>query len=176
MGKMWISSSRMTARRPRVVDSRAFQQSSGLISPTAPLMPALDNSWLWLGVDLVDETAGQLRSIEFPLEYYSGVDGGDRRNEGKRTRTMFLSAPKKGPYVLRVESHWEAGKTAPAGLRIRVREGVFRALHFLLALIAISIFPFWALLRKASFESRRWQESSYSPLGQVTGDDEEDEE
>ena len=36
---------------------------------------ALDNSWLWLGVDLVDEAAGQLRSIEIPLEYYSGVDG-----------------------------------------------------------------------------------------------------
>jgi hypothetical protein len=137
---------------------------------------ALDNSWLWLGVDLVDETAGQLRTIEIPLEYYSGVDGGERWNEGKRTRTMFLSAPKKGPYVLRVESHWEAGKPAPAGLRIRVREGVFRGLHFLLALIAISIFPLWALLRKASFESRRWQESSYSPLGQLTSDDEEDEE
>jgi hypothetical protein len=53
---------------------------------------------------------------------------------------------------------------------------VFRGLHFLLALIAISIFPLWALLRKASFESRRWQESSYSPLGQLTSDDEEDEE
>jgi hypothetical protein len=136
----------------------------------------LDNTWLWLGVDLVDETAGQLRSIEIPLEYYSGGVGSDQWSEGSRSRTMFLSAPKKGPYVLRVESHWESGKPAPAGLRIRVREGVFRLLHFLLALIAISILPLWAILRRASFESRRWQESSYSPLGQPTGDDEEDEE
>ena len=135
----------------------------------------LQNNWLYLGVDLVDETEGRLKSFEMPLEYYSGVDGGERWSEGKHTRTMFLSAPKKGPHVLRVEAHWEAGKTPPS-LNIRVREGVFRGLHLILALIAISIFPFFALIRQASFESRRWQESSYSPLGQVAAMTEEEDE
>lgn len=137
----------------------------------------LQNDWLYLGVDLVDESAGQLKSFEMPLEYYSGVDGGERWSEGKRTRTMFLSAPKKGPHVLRVEAHWQAGRTPPS-VSIRVREGVFRVLHLVLALIAISIFPFFAVIRQAAFESRRWQESSYSPLGQVAAmaEDDEDEE
>jgi hypothetical protein len=136
----------------------------------------LQNNWVYLGVDLVDETEGQLKSFEMPLEYYSGVDDGERWSEGKHTRTMFLSAPKKGPHVLRVEAHWEAGKTPPP-LTIRVREGVFRALYLVLALIAISIFPFFALIRQASFESRRWAESSYSPLGQLSQlAEEEDEE
>jgi hypothetical protein len=135
----------------------------------------LQNNWLYLGVDLVDETAGQLRSFEMPLEYYSGVDGGERWSEGKHTRRMFLSAPKKGPHVLRVEAHWEAGKTPPS-LNIRIREGVFRGLHLVLALIAISIFPFFALIRQASFEARRWQESSYGTLGQAIVDDDEEEE
>ena len=136
----------------------------------------LQNNWLYLGVDLVDETAGQLKSFEMPLEYYSGVDGGERWSEGKHTRRMFLSAPKKGPHVLRVEAHWEAGKTPPS-LNIRVREGVFRGLHLILALIAISIFPFFAMIRQFSFESRRWQDSSFSPTGhEHAGEDEEEEE
>jgi hypothetical protein len=134
----------------------------------------LQNNWLYVGVDLVDETAGRMTSVEMPLEYYSGVDGGERWSEGKHTRTMFLSAPKKGPHVLRVEAHWEAGKTPPS-LNIRIREGVFRGLHLVLALIAISIFPLFAIIRQIAFESRRWQDSSYSPLGQISEDDEEEE-
>lgn len=135
----------------------------------------LQNNWLYLGVDLVDESEGRLKSFEMPLEYYSGVDGGERWSEGKHTRTRFLSAPKQGPHVLRVEAHWDAGKVPPS-LHIRVREGVFRGLYLVLALIAISIFPFFAIIRQVAFESRRWQDSSYSPLGQAHDDDDDEEE
>ncbi len=135
----------------------------------------LDNTWLYLGVDLVDESAGELKSFEMPLEFYSGVDEGERWTEGNQGRTMFVSAPKKGPHVLRVEAHWDSAKFPPS-LHLRVREGVFRGLHFLLALIAISIVPVFAVIRQASFESRRWQESSYTPLGHILSDEEEEEE
>ena len=86
-----------------------------------------------------------------------------------------MPAPKKGPHVLRVEAYWDSAKFPPS-LHIRVREGVFRGLYFILALIAISIFPFFAMIRQISFESRRWQDSSYSPLGQFTASDDEEEE
>jgi hypothetical protein len=89
---------------------------------------------------------------------------------------MFLSAPKKGPHVLRVEAHWEGGKSPPSQVHIRVREGVFRGLHFVLALIAISIIPFFAVIRQAVFESRRWAESSFSPAGAAHSEDEDEEE
>ncbi|HEV7240302.1 MAG TPA: DUF4178 domain-containing protein [Thermoanaerobaculia bacterium] len=136
----------------------------------------LQNNWLHLGVDLVDESDGRLKSFEIPLEYYSGVDGGESWSEGKHTRRMFLSAPKKGPHVLRVEAHWEGGKSPPSQVHIRVREGVFRGLHFVLALIAISIIPFFAVIRQAVFESRRWAESSFSPAGAAHSEDEDEEE
>jgi hypothetical protein len=136
---------------------------------------ALDNSWLYVGVDLVDETGGRLHSAAAPLEHYFGVQDGESWSEGSQERTMYLSALGKGPHVLRVEAHWDARKLPP-NLHLRVREGVFRWLYFILALIAISIFPLFALIRRSAFESRRWQESSYSPLGQPVADEEEDEE
>lgn len=157
----------------RVFFSKPFELS-GRHNVEVRTGASLDNSWVYLGVDLVDEAAGQLRSFSMPLEWYSGVTDGERWSEGKRMRTMYLSAPKKGPHVLRVEAHWEGGKAPPAGLHIRVREGVFRWLYLLLAIVAISIFPVLALLRQGSWESRRWAESSYSPLGQPVDDEDEE--
>ena len=136
----------------------------------------IDNSWLWLGVDLVDETTGKMQSVELPLEHYSGVDQGERWSEGRMNRNRFLSRPDKGRHVLRVEAQWGPGFAAPPSVRLRVREGVFRVSYLILALVAISILPFFATIRKISWESRRWQDSSYSPFAQFTATGEDDDE
>lgn len=135
----------------------------------------LSNTWLYLAMDLVDDATGRLQSFELPLEYYSGVDGGESWSEGSRRRSLVLSHPPRGRYVLRVEGQWEPGKPPPA-VSVRVREGVFRFSHFLLALLAISVFPGMALLRQISWESQRWKDSAHSPFGELTasGDDEEE--
>jgi hypothetical protein len=136
---------------------------------------SVSNSWLSVTADLVNEATGAMQSFDLPLEYYSGVDGGERWSEGKQSRRVYLSRPEKGRYVLRLETMWEEGKTPPP-LRVRVREGVFRFPHFAFALLILSVFPVIALLARASFESRRWQESAYSPFGQIKTDDDDDEE
>jgi hypothetical protein len=135
----------------------------------------LDNSWMHLSVDLVDEAAGTMQSFEMPLQHYSGVEDGERWSEGNTRDNTFLSRPGKGRHVLRVEAQWEVGKPAPA-VRLTVREGVFRLTHFLLALIALSILPLLALIRKVSFESQRWKDSANSPFGDLTGGGDDDEE
>lgn len=134
----------------------------------------LDNDWLWLGVDLVNETTGRLQSVELPLEHYSGVENGERWSEGNLTNDTFLSRPEKGRYVLRVEAQWGRAPVPPM-VRLTVREGVFRITHLLLAILAISVLPFIALIRKVGFESRRWQDSAYSPFGELTAGMEEEE-
>lgn len=134
---------------------------------------ALNNSWLYVAGDLFNEAQGTLQQFELPLEYYSGVDGGERWSEGSRDRHTYLSRPEKGTHVLRLETQWEQGKTPPH-LHIRVREGVFRWLHFLLALIAISVFPIFALIGRMSFESKRWQDSAFNPFAVQSGDDDEE--
>jgi hypothetical protein len=137
---------------------------------------SLANAWLYLAFDLVDESTGQMQSFELPLEYYSGRDSsGESWSEGSRTRSIVLSSPPKGRYVMRVEGQWEPGKP-PWPFELRVREGVFRLWHLAVALIAISIFPALALIRQASFEARRWAESAHSPYGDMTIDSEDDEE
>lgn len=124
----------------------------------------LNNSWLFVGADLVNESSGAMQSMSLPLEYYSGVDGGERWSEGKKRRRAYLSRPAAGAYAMRLELEWEPGRTPPP-LRVVVKEGVFRWSHFLIAMLLLSVPPVVSLVQRLAWESRRWQESDHSPFG-----------
>jgi DNA-directed RNA polymerase subunit RPC12/RpoP len=158
----------------RVVFSEPFELS-GDYNLSVSGSAALQNSWLYVAGDLFNEAKGTLQTFDFPLEYYSGVEGGESWSEGDRDRNVYLSRPEKGTYVLRLEAQWEQGKTPPP-LHVQVREGVFRWLHFLLALIAISIFPFFALMGQYGFESKRWADSAYNPYAALQSSEDDDDE
>lgn len=135
---------------------------------------AVDNTWVYVAGDLVDVSTGMLDGFDMPIEYYAGVSEGERWSEGSRRRRRYLSAPgRKGTYALRLEVQWEPGKTPPP-LQVTVREGVFRWLHFLLALIVLTLFPIIALFRRVHFEQERWKDSDYKPFGTTTGDEDDD--
>ena len=159
----------------RVLFSDPFELSGRHNVQVAASAVGLANSWIHLAVDLVSEQSNRMTSFEVPLEYYSGVDGGERWSEGKTRDRTHLSRPEPGRYVLRVEAQWEPGK-APPLVELVVREGVFRLGYFILALVGISILPLLAVLRKLSWESRRWQESAYNPFAVATEGDSEEEE
>jgi hypothetical protein len=132
------------------------------------------NSWIHITGDLVNEATGALQTFEVPLEYYAGVEDGERWSEGKRKRNAYLARPEKGRYVLRLETQWDPGAN-PVPVRLIVREGVFRLPHFIIALLVLSIVPMIAMIHEVMWEARRWQDSAYSPYGHVetTDDDEE---
>jgi hypothetical protein len=156
-----------------VVFSEPFQLS-GDYNVAVDAAAALDNNWVYVVADLVDESAGMLQTFELPLEYYHGVDQGESWSEGKRSRRVYLPKPRKGTYVLRLESQWKEGTAAPR-VDVSVREGVFRFSYLILALLGISILPFFAMIRRMSFESTRWADSAHSPFSVETSEDDDEE-
>ena len=134
----------------------------------------VQNSWIYVDGDLVNEATGALDSFELPIEFYEGYDQGEHWKEGDRAHRVYISRPEQGRHALRLEAQWELGKTPPM-LHVTVREGVFRWLHFLLALIFISVFPVLAIFRKIAFESQRWKDSAFSPFGDFKISDDSDE-
>jgi hypothetical protein len=134
----------------------------------------LQNTWLYVTADLVNDANGKMQTFELPLEYYSGVEDGERWSEGSSDHSVFLSAPEKGRYVLRLEAQWQDGHPAPP-LHIVVTEGVFRGLYFLFAFIAVGALPLLGVIRQFSFEKQRWADSAFSPFGQSSGSEEDDE-
>ena len=124
----------------------------------------VDNSWVYVEGDLINQTTGDVQTFSLPVEYYHGVDDGESWSEGSQSPSVHLSALPAGQYVLRLEAQWEKWQQ-PVTLTVRVEQGVPRVLHWFLAMLLVSIIPVFVAFQHFSFERRRWADSDYSPFG-----------
>ncbi|HLF83390.1 MAG TPA: DUF4178 domain-containing protein [Blastocatellia bacterium] len=124
----------------------------------------VDNSWLYVEGDLIDDATGEVQSFSMPVEYYHGVDSGESWSEGSQSPTIHLSAMPAGQYMLRLEAQWEKWQQ-PATVGVRIDQGVPRVLHLFLVMLFVSLFPLMVMVYHFSFEKRRWADSDYSPFG-----------
>ncbi len=120
---------------------------------------AIDNSWLYVEGDLINEETGIVQQFSLPIEYYHGVEDGESWSEGDRNMRTVLSALPAGKYTMRLEAQWEKWQQ-PAPLSVRVEQNVSHWINFLLALIGLSIVPVIVLIYQIMFEKRRWEDSS----------------
>lgn len=124
----------------------------------------VDNSWLYVEGDVIDDATGEVQSFSMPVEYYHGVDDGESWSEGSQSPSLHLSAMPAGQYMLRIEAQWEKWQQ-PAALSVRIDQGVPRVVHLFLAMLFVSLFPLMVAVYHFSFEKRRWSDSDYSPFG-----------
>jgi len=124
----------------------------------------IDNTWLYVEGDLINNDTGEVQTFSLPVEYYHGVEDGESWSEGSQTPSTHLSALPAGQYVLRIEAQWEKWQQ-PATLSVRIDQGVPRVLHLFLAMVFVSIIPVLVAFHQFSFERRRWADSEYSPFG-----------
>jgi uncharacterized Zn finger protein (UPF0148 family) len=127
------------------------------ITATAPV----SNSGAYLDVDLINEQSQEVESVEIPVSYFQGVEGGESWSEGSPSNSAAMSSLPAGKYTLRVEGELE-NVTGPLPVEVKVEQGVARGINFLCALIVLAIVPILGLIRKISFESSRWKNSMFS--------------
>lgn len=149
------------AEKPQVVfANETFELRRGRnIEVTARTQ--VNNSWIYFEGDLFNEETGLVQAFDLSVEYYHGVSGGESWREGSQTGRRYLSALPPGRYSLRLEGYTPPGRSEM--VTIIVREGVFRWLHLILALLAVSIPALGILFHRMSFERSRWEDSDYSP-------------
>lgn len=123
----------------------------------------VENNWLYVAGDLINEETGLVQQFDLPIEYYHGVDGGESWSEGGRDKNTYISALPAGRYTMRLEAQWENwNQTAPPRLSVKVQQGVPRFINVVLLVIGLSIIPGIVAIRHISFEKRRWADSDYS--------------
>lgn len=122
----------------------------------------VDNSWLAVDGDIIDQATGLGQAFSVPVEYYYGSEGGESWTEGSRSSDVHISALPAGTYTLAFEVHWEKWQQ-PAAVTIRVEQGVPRLAYLILALLAVSIIPILVGIYHFNFEKRRWADSDHSP-------------
>jgi uncharacterized Zn finger protein (UPF0148 family) len=132
----------------------------------------VDNTWVYLEGDLINDQTGVVQSFPIDISYYHGVEDGEAWTEGAQDDSAFTSAMPAGRYVLRLESQWEHWQQ-PATVTVKVEQNVTHGFNFLVALIVISVIPVLMMIYHIGFERRRWADSMFSSGGS-SGDDDED--
>jgi ribosomal protein S27E len=124
----------------------------------------VDNNWVYVAGDLINEETGLVQSFDLPMEYYQGTDGGEAWTEGDPEQTDYLPAVPAGRYTMRLEAQWENwNRPTPPQITVRVEQGVPRVANLLLVLVGLSVVPLFMLVRHFSFERRRWADSAFNP-------------
>ncbi len=123
---------------------------------------AVDNSAVDMDIDLINEQNQEVESASIPVSYYHGVEGGESWSEGGKSNDATFSSLPAGKYTLRVDGTLEAAKS-PVVVDLKVEQNVTRGVNFICALLLLLIFPVLGLLKKFSFESRRWADSEFGP-------------
>jgi hypothetical protein len=123
---------------------------------------SVDNSWVEIEGDLINQATDESEAFSLPVEYYSGVEDGESWSEGNRSPDVYLSAQPAGTYILGFEARWEKFQQ-PMAVTVRVEQGVFNGGYIVLILFLLSLFPIVMLIYHWRFEAKRWADSDYSP-------------
>ncbi len=123
--------------------------------------PGINNSWVELDADLVNEQNSEIESVPINMEYYQGSDSDGAWTEGKKEEDATLSSLPAGKYTLRIAGSW-GNWQQPLPLRVKIEQNVVRGVNFCCAFFVLGIIPLLALFRKITFESKRWKDSMFS--------------
>lgn len=153
----------VNATTPQAQFSQQFELKADRnvrISASAPV----SNSWADLDVDLINDQSQEVESVNIPIEFYSGTDSDGAWTEGGQSQDATTSSLPAGKYTLRVEGTWQNWQQSMP-IKVKVEQGVTRGVNFICALILLILIPLVGLIRKLSFESRRWSESMFGSSG-----------
>ncbi len=161
------------ARNPQpedaVVYSQPFEVDRGPTTMQLELETNVSNGWVSVAAALVDEDSGKVREFFIQAEEWHGTTGGERWSEGSPDETEYLGRVPAGRYVLRFDSQWGrqngrmSGATPAAAMHVTVGE---RSSLCCFGSGVLLILPFFvALIRRVTFEARRWSQSDAAQMG-----------
>jgi hypothetical protein len=164
-----------TAPAGQVFFSQSFELQRGQ-NVEIDLRAFIDNSWMFVAGDLVNEDSGELHAFEKAIEYYRGYSDGESWSEGSTQESIFIAAVPAGRYVVRLDVQRDPAPAAGGALSLAltVKQDVFRVSHFLGALLVVGIPGLIFLLLAWRFERRRWRDSNHAAWHLRPGDDDDE--
>nr|WP_228531008.1 MULTISPECIES: DUF4178 domain-containing protein [Myxococcaceae] len=131
------------------------------------LESALDNDWLGVQGDLVNDATGEVVSFYEELSYYSGRDSDGAWTEGSREGTARLGRLEAGRYVLRTTASFDPTKgPRERSFHVQVVDDPPPSGTLFLVFLGLLLVPVGFALHGAnSFETRRWAESNLQEGG-----------
>lgn len=157
--------------------TKVFELTKDIANVAINVDAPVDNSWFYLGGELVNNDNGTSYPFERSVEYYYGVDSDGTWTEGSTTSRLLVQSVPAGKYYIDLD--YESGgfnsytPSQPREFTLSVWRDTPTWSNFFWCLFFVSIFPIALLLRWHSFETMRWSASDYSPYKQSGGDDDD---
>ena len=133
----------------------------------------VDNSWLWMQGELVNDNTGETYPFESTSEYYHGIEDGEGWSEGAAYVQHMLSSVPAGNYYINFD--YESGDFKTPGMHnfdLSVVRDVPTYASYFWCLFFISCAPMLVYLSSRTEESTRWSQSDFNPYAKTwsTGD------
>jgi hypothetical protein len=128
---------------------------------------ALDNAWVGVQGDLVNQDTQEVVSFYEELSYYHGSDSDGSWSEGGQSGSVFLSTVPKGKYVLRTTTSFDPALMGPAArmgspveYHVVLTHDTPNESWFILSLVVLLVIPGLSYVSANGFETERWKESN----------------
>ncbi len=124
----------------------------------------VDNSWLYVYGELVNDDTNETFSFERTVEYYHGVDDGESWSEGHTTDRITIGNVPGGKYYFNLDiDNGGAKSTERKTMYLELKRDIAGYANYLWCLLFISILPICVFFRSRATEVARWSDSDYSP-------------
>ncbi|WP_295006364.1 DUF4178 domain-containing protein [uncultured Dechloromonas sp.] len=154
------------------VQTREFQITGKPRKIAVRQATSLDNNWIGIDLLLVNKTTGTAWPAARELSYYWGYDDGSWSEGSRSDEVVFQNIP-AGTYYLTLDPDMAPDKYVAVRDQLEVVTPRTGWSNFVLLALFLLVFPVFATLRRAAFETRRWAESDHAPAGSddAGGDD-----
>lgn len=152
---------------PGSPEAMAFSQPFDISQPTRLELnftaDRLENAWLAVQADLVNEATDEVISVASEISMYAGITEGESWREGDLHDRRVTNKVEAGTYVLRTINSYDLNSRGVGDYTVTVAPtgasgGVGGFLCFLAMLLAGPIF---LSMRASSFETERWNDSLF---------------
>jgi hypothetical protein len=120
----------------------------------------LDNNWLGVSVDLVNEKTNEVVSVYTEASYYWGVTDGESWSEGSRSDTKTTDVVEKGSWVLRATPTYEPGRGVDYSIRVAADDGPGAHCPITIFVLLLLV-PLYYSLRSNGFETAKWNDAVF---------------
>jgi hypothetical protein len=133
---------------------------NGPTALTFDMTSTIDNQWVELAVNLINEQSGRAYEFTKTLEYYSGLESGESWSEGSRDDQAILGRIPSGRYHLNIYPATEAGRITSFSITVKQTSMLWG--NIILMILVLAVYPLILYWRRIWFESRRWMNSDFS--------------
>lgn len=123
----------------------------------------IDNDWFFAEYALINEKTDEEIVFTKEIEYYHGVDGGESWSEGDKQSEAFLSRIPAGRYHINIYPEFSLSNHE---FHLAVYRDVPFYSNFWILFVTLCLFPAGFYGYKYYKETKRWEDSDYSPYNQ----------